>query len=104
MTKKELTQFVFDKRNEQSLSQLELAEKIGRRRQAVFEVEKNLVDFRVSVLIELVTALGFKLSLVPINEETFAFDFTKISAPETEPQTLTKKKKTNEKDRRRTGK
>jgi DNA-binding XRE family transcriptional regulator len=104
MTKKEMAKFVFDKRNELNLSQIQLAEKIGKRRQAIFEVEKDLVDFRVSVLIDLAAALGFTLSFVPIVKEEYGFDFTKISAPEIEPQTFTKKKKTNEKDRRRTGK
>jgi DNA-binding XRE family transcriptional regulator len=104
MTKKELGTFVYDKRIELNLSQSQLAEKIDKRRQAVFEVEKDLVDFRVSVLIDLLAALGYKLSVVPVVSEVYAFDFSKIPVPETEPQTFTKKKKTNEKDRRRTGK
>jgi DNA-binding XRE family transcriptional regulator len=103
MTKKEIGQFVLDKRNELNLSQSKLADKIGMRRQAIFEIETDRVDFRLTVLLDILGALGYQLSISPIGEETFAYDFSKISAPEIEPQTFTKKKKTNEKSNRRTG-
>ena len=77
MKKEEICQFVYDNRIKQKLSQSDLADLISKRRQAVFEIEKNMVDFRIGVFLDIIGALGFTLEIVPIKSDTI-FDFKKI--------------------------
>lgn len=101
MNKEEICQFVFSTRTKQNLSQAGLAGKIKKRRQAVFEIEKNMVDFRIGVLLDVVHELGFKIEIVPIKETTFDFSKVKPAQPD-EPVGPFKKAKTqkNEKGNR----
>jgi DNA-binding XRE family transcriptional regulator len=101
MNKEEICQFVFSTRTKKGLSQAGLANEIKKRRQAVFEIEKNMVDFRIGVLLDVVHALGYKIDIVPINATPF--DFTKVKpAQPDEPVGPFKKAKTkkNEKSTR----
>jgi DNA-binding XRE family transcriptional regulator len=97
MKKEEICQFVYDNRIKQNLSQSDLADLISKRRQAVFEIEKNMVDFRIDTLLSIVDALGFTLQIVPLKSET-VFDFKKIkSAQPEQPVGPFKKAKTKKK-------
>ena len=77
MTKEEICQFIHSTRLKQNLSQSDLAGLINKRRQAVLEIEKNVVDFRIGVLMEVAGALGYSLEIVPLKTEVI-FDFKKI--------------------------
>jgi len=103
MKKEEICQFVNSTRLKQELSQSDLAGLINKRRQAVFEIEKNMVDFRIGVLLDVVAALGYSLEIVPLKTDTI-FDFKKIKAAKPDQPIGTFKKskqKTNEKSNRR---
>jgi DNA-binding XRE family transcriptional regulator len=97
MTKEEICQFVCASRTKQNLSQSDLANLIGKRRQAIFEIEKNMVDFRIASFLNVIEALGYTLEIVPINKETI-FDFKNIKPARPEQpigpfkKTKTKKK------------
>lgn len=101
MNKQEICQFVYSTRTKKELSQARLATEIGKRRQAVFEIEKNLVDFGIGVLLDVVHALGYKIEIVPIKETVFDFSKVKPAHPDEPvgpfPKAKTKK---NEKSNR----
>jgi len=80
MTKKQLGEFVRSERVKQDLSQQAFSDKLKRRRQAIREVENDLVDYRFSVLVEMLGVLGFELSASPIKK--VGFDFSKINSAE----------------------
>jgi DNA-binding XRE family transcriptional regulator len=97
MNKEEICHFVNTIRLKQQVSQSDLAHKIGKRRQAIFEIENNLVDFRISAFIDMVEALGYKLELMPIKSE-IVFDFSKIKpAQPDQPVGPFKKRKSKKK-------
>jgi transcriptional regulator with XRE-family HTH domain len=76
MIKKQLGEFVRSERVKQNLSQQAFSDKIKRRRQAAREVENDLVDYRFSVLVDMLGALGFELTVTPIKK--VGFDFSKV--------------------------
>lgn len=110
MTKKQLGEFIRSQRELQQVSQQELSTKIKRRRQAVYEIEENRVDFRVSVLLDMLGALGYVVNLIPLPSKklrpvvTVGIDFSKIAAakPDQSIGPFKKKNKNNEKSNRRT--
>lgn len=101
MNKKQLGEFIRSKRIECNLSQAKLADKIGRRRQAVFEIEADKVDFGILILLDILKSLGYCIEVVPI-EKSCMFDFSKIDPLPIIPQTFKKQKtKRHEKSNRR---
>lgn len=102
MTKQEIGLFVLKERNDQKLSQQQLADKAGlNRRQQIMEIETNAVDYGVEVLVKVLKALGYILvplnpgspgDLKPVDTELFykeptqvLFDFSKVESIKPEP-------------------
>jgi DNA-binding XRE family transcriptional regulator len=84
MTRKDIAEFVLKNRTEEGLSQKGLAIKVGRLRQAIFEIENNLVDFKISTFLDIVDILGFEINIVPKVKEV-KYDFGKIKPCPSEP-------------------
>jgi DNA-binding XRE family transcriptional regulator len=93
MTRKQLAQFVLRKRNELGLSQKELANRIGRLRQSIFEIENDLLDFKISTLLDIISVLGYDVTLIE-KESEYKYDFSKIKPS---PSEKFKKSKTKRK-------
>ncbi len=77
MNKTEICQFVLSTRLKQDLSQSQLAYSIRKRRQAIIEIEKGIVDFRIATFLSVVDALGCEIKIVP-KDQSHIFDFSKI--------------------------
>jgi DNA-binding XRE family transcriptional regulator len=99
MTRKQLAEFILRKRNEIGLSQKELAKRIGRLRQAIFEIENDLVDFKISTVLDIISVLGYDITLIE-KKSDHKYDFSKIKPSLSESFHKTKKIK-NEKSNRR---
>lgn len=72
MTREEIGFFVKDQRVIKGLTQQQLADKAGCRRQAVLEVENNLRNFGIDTLLLLLNALETNLPST-INKKIFNF-------------------------------
>lgn len=68
MNKEQLGTFVKDKRIELGLTQTQLADKTNISYQRIIEIEKNRRSYSVEVLFQVLHAIGFKVSLIPIGQ------------------------------------
>ena len=93
MTRKQLAEFILRKRSELGLSQKDIAQRIGKLRQAIFEIENDLVDFKISTLLDIISALGYEITIVERKTE-HKYDFSKIKPS---PSEKFKKSKTKRK-------
>lgn len=100
MTKEQLGEFVKQQRLLQNVTQSELAEKIGFRRQAIIEIENCQSDYGISVILRVLNALGYKLvptvtsTELPKYKPNTVLHFSKIeSATEKDDPYLQEKKR-----------
>lgn len=101
MTRKQLGEFVKAQRMLQNLTQKELADKLKCRRQVVIEIENDQCDYGISVILNVLDALGFVLmptispKQIPKLSLSSLLDFSKIEVAkeEDDPNLQDKKKK-----------
>lgn len=92
MTKAEICQFVLSTRSKQELSQSQLAMLVNKRRQAIIEIEKGIVDFRIGTLLSVLDMLDCEIEIIP--KKSISFDFSKVKPAHEQhgPFSKTKKK------------
>jgi len=66
MTKEQLGVFIKQQRMLQNITQAELAERLGCRRQVIIEIEASQCDYGISVLIKVFEMLGFQLAPIAV--------------------------------------
>lgn len=97
MTKEQLGEFVKQQRMLQNITQKELSERVGCRRQALIEIENAQCEYGVSVIISVLNSLGFMLvpTVCSTALPTYNFlNFAKIkSAEEKDDPSLQERKK-----------
>lgn len=69
MNKKQIGEIVAAERASQGLTQVQLGEKIGVRRQAIIEMEQNQFDYRVDRLLQVLDGLGLTLIIAKKDSE-----------------------------------
>lgn len=77
MTKQQIGEFVLNKRKEMKLTQKELAEKLGIRRQAIIEIEQAQCNYGIEALLQVLNGLGCELKPSAIVTKRFKFSETK---------------------------
>lgn len=101
MTRKQIGEFIRVQRVAQNLTQKELAEKVGCRRQVLVEVENDQCDSGMSVFTNLLAGLGFVLMPTISSEQLpklnpcSMLNFAKIepARPEDDPRLQEHKRK-----------
>jgi transcriptional regulator with XRE-family HTH domain len=84
MNRKQFGEFIKAQRMAQNMTQGELAEKANiSRRQAIMEAEKDMCDYGINALVNILAALGFELLIRPLTRVSGgALDFSKIQSAE----------------------
>lgn len=91
MTRKQIAEFILRIRTEEGLSQQLLAKRTGRLRQAIFEIENNLVDFKISTFLDIIDVLGFEIQIIH-KQSSIKYDFSKIKPSPVESRQFKKSK------------
>jgi len=97
MTKEEIGQFVKQQRMLQNMTQQELGDRIGGRRQSLIEIENSQCNYGINGLLEVLATLGF--TLVPTVSSialpgTTSYNFSRIEpAQEKDDPSLQERKK-----------
>lgn len=66
MNRNDIGKFIRDKRIERGLSQTQLAEKVNLSYRGVLDIEKSKRGFNVDTILDILGALGYEMSFVPI--------------------------------------
>lgn len=96
MNKEQLGEFVKQQRMLKNLTQKEFADKLGKRRQSVIEVENGQCDYGVSVLLAMIEVLGFTLVPTVISTtlpSNVGFNFSLIESAKEEDDPNFQKRK-----------